>query len=86
MDGGRLEDSGAEGVTRHHVITFDKIMATVQTTLSPHNQQPLVSRAYPSREQIDGFIRNASVAQKVWAKVSLSDRIAIGRKFIVGIT
>lgn len=82
-----LEDSEAAGVTRHHVITFDKIMATtIQTTLSPHNQQPLVSRAYPSREQINVIIRNASVAQKTWAKVSLSDRIAIGRKFIVGIT
>ncbi|KAF8736117.1 hypothetical protein AX14_000840 [Amanita brunnescens Koide BX004] len=57
-------------------------MATIQTTLSPHNQQPLVTRTYPSRDQIDGFIRNASVAQKSWAKVLLSDRIAIGRKFI----
>ena len=82
-----LEDSSRRAVTRHHVITQDKIiMATIQTTLSPHNQQPLVTRTYPSRDQIDGFIRNASVAQKSWAKVLLSDRIAIGRKFIVGTT
>lgn len=55
----------------------------VQTTISPHNQQPLVSRTYPSQEQVNEAIVKSKKAQKEWAKVPLKERIAIGRRFIV---
>ncbi len=54
-----------------------------QTTLIPHNQQPLVIRNYPSLAQLDKSIQNAAVAQEKWARVPLKQRIAIGRKFMV---
>ncbi|KAK2459605.1 hypothetical protein APHAL10511_008360 [Amanita phalloides] len=57
-------------------------MATSQTTISPHNQQPLVTRIYPSKSDINVVITNAAAAQKVWATVPLSERIAIGYKFM----
>lgn len=57
-------------------------MAT-QTTITPHNQKPYVSRKYPSESELDGVIKTASAAQKKWAKISLTERIAIGHKFIV---
>ncbi|OCH84860.1 aldehyde dehydrogenase [Obba rivulosa] len=53
-----------------------------QTTISPHNQQPLVTRTYPSERDLDDAIRRSAVAQNEWARVPLQDRIAIGRKFI----
>ncbi|KIL62232.1 hypothetical protein M378DRAFT_193228 [Amanita muscaria Koide BX008] len=57
-------------------------MATTQTTISPHNQQPLITRTYPSNEQIDAAIKDASAAQKLWSRIPLDERIAIGRKFM----
>ncbi|KIP02001.1 hypothetical protein PHLGIDRAFT_130969 [Phlebiopsis gigantea 11061_1 CR5-6] len=54
----------------------------VQTTISPHTQQPLVSRTYPSQEQVNEAIVKSKKAQKEWAKVPLKERIAIGRRFI----
>ncbi|KAK0445132.1 succinate semialdehyde dehydrogenase [Armillaria borealis] len=54
----------------------------VQTTIIPHSQQPLVTRTYPSEQELDGFIAIASKAQKTWSKVPLKERIAIGYKFI----
>ena len=54
-----------------------------QTTLIPHNQQPLVIRSYPSVHQLDKCVQNAAVAQEKWARVPLKQRIAIGRKFMV---
>ncbi|KAM6492495.1 NAD-aldehyde dehydrogenase [Amanita muscaria] len=57
-------------------------MATTQTTISPHNQQPLITRTYPSNEQIDAAINDASAAQKLWSRIPLDERIAIGRKFM----
>jgi hypothetical protein len=54
-----------------------------QTTITPHNQQPLVTRTYPSEEELDGVITRAALAQKAWARVPLKDRIAIGTKFLV---
>lgn len=54
-----------------------------QTTISPHNQQPLVARTYPSVNELDDIVKAASEAQKKWSKVPLKDRISIGRKFMV---
>ncbi|KAG7446805.1 succinate semialdehyde dehydrogenase [Guyanagaster necrorhizus] len=54
---------------------------SVQTTIIPHSQQPLVTRTYPLEQELDGFIIAASMAQKAWCKVPLKERIAIGYKF-----
>ncbi|KAI9058918.1 NAD-aldehyde dehydrogenase [Trametes sanguinea] len=53
-----------------------------QTTIIPHNQQPLVIRTYPSESQLEKSIQYAAVAQEKWARVPLSQRIAIGRRFM----
>jgi hypothetical protein len=60
-------------------------MATSQTTIMPHNQQPLANstRIYPPRSEIDALICRAAVAQKAWSCVPLQDRVAIGYKFMV---
>ncbi|TFK43101.1 NAD-aldehyde dehydrogenase [Crucibulum laeve] len=54
---------------------------SVQTTITPHNQQPLISRTYPTKEELDLTIKNAAAAQKAWAKVPVQERVAIGKKF-----
>ncbi|EMD35822.1 hypothetical protein CERSUDRAFT_96047 [Gelatoporia subvermispora B] len=53
-----------------------------QTTISPHTQQPLVTRTYPSQQELDDAIRRAAAAQQKWRRVPLQERIAIGRKFM----
>ncbi|KAF8156675.1 succinate semialdehyde dehydrogenase [Crassisporium funariophilum] len=57
-------------------------MTTIQTTISPHNQEAFVTRTYPSEQDLDKLIENASIAQKAWSAVSIDDRVAIGRKFM----
>ncbi|KAG6831451.1 hypothetical protein H0H92_010360 [Tricholoma furcatifolium] len=57
-------------------------MAQVQTTITPHNQQPYVQRTYPSTQELDAVIDRAQEAQKAWAAVPLEERISIGKKFI----
>ena len=57
--------------------------STVQTTITPHSQKPLVSRNYPSVQEVDEAILKSKKAQKEWAKVPLKERIEIGRRFIV---
>jgi len=57
--------------------------ASSQTTITPHNQQPLVTRTYPSEPELNEIIVRASVAQRAWARVPLKDRLAIGTKFLV---
>lgn len=54
-----------------------------QTTIIPHNQQPLVTRTYPSEAELGDVLVRASLAQKAWARVPLKDRLAIGTKFLV---
>ena len=54
-----------------------------QTTLIPHNQQPLVIRTYPSETQLSKSIERAAAAQEKWARVPLKQRIAVGRQFMV---
>ncbi|KAI0304764.1 succinate semialdehyde dehydrogenase [Russula brevipes] len=57
-------------------------MASSQTTITPHNQQPLVTRTFPSEPELDGVIRRAAVAHQLWARVPLKGRLAIGAKFV----
>ena len=59
------------------------ITDTSQTTITPHNQQPFVTRTYPSQLELDITIRRSSIAQNAWARVPLRDRLAIGTKFVV---
>lgn len=54
-----------------------------QTTIIPHSQKPLVTRVYPSPEELEKVILSSADAQKQWAKVPLSDRITIANKFVV---
>ena len=54
-----------------------------QTTVIPHTQQPLVTRTYPTVEELKEVILSSAGAQKQWAKVPLLGRIAIVNKFVV---
>lgn len=56
----------------------------LQTTISPHNQQPLVSRSYPAQNELDVLITKAREAQKAWSNLPLKERVAIGYRFMVG--
>ena len=44
---------------------------------------PLVTRTYPSTEELEKVILSSAVAQKQWANVPLSDRITIANQFVV---
>lgn len=55
---------------------------TSQTTISPHNQQPLVTRSYPSQDELSVAIQRSAAAQKVWARAPLQERIAVGKRFM----
>ncbi|TFY51931.1 hypothetical protein EVJ58_g10302 [Rhodofomes roseus] len=55
---------------------------TSQTTISPHNQQPLVTRTYPSEAELNDVIEHSEAAQKQWARVPLKERITIAAKFM----
>ena len=63
--------------------TFEMSRATQQTTISPHSQEPYVTRVYPSEGELDKLIDGAVAAQKAWSTVAVENRIAIGRKFMV---
>lgn len=56
---------------------------TSQTTIIPHTQKALVTRTHPSVSELDSIIERAAAAQAEWKNVSLQERIAIGRKFMV---
>lgn len=58
---------------------------SIQTTITPHSQTPFVTRTYPSENELDNLIRNAVIAQKAWSAVSVEDRVAIGKRFMVAI-
>ncbi|KAH9175480.1 succinate semialdehyde dehydrogenase [Lactarius sanguifluus] len=55
---------------------------TSQTTITPHNQTPLVTRTYVSQSELDDIVKRSSEAQKAWARVPLKDRLAIATKFV----
>jgi acyl-CoA reductase-like NAD-dependent aldehyde dehydrogenase len=71
-------------VATHSVTRAMAFSETTQTTISPHNQKPLVTRDYPSQSELDATINQAAEAQKQWAALSLQERIRIGYRFIVG--
>ncbi|EGN97486.1 hypothetical protein SERLA73DRAFT_184210 [Serpula lacrymans var. lacrymans S7.3] len=54
----------------------------IQTTISPHNQQPIVTRKYPTENELNDVIKESAQAQREWSRVALPERIAIGRRFI----
>ena len=54
-----------------------------QTTITPHNQQPFVTRTYPSESQLDEIIERACEAQKAWRDVPIAERITMAKKFTV---
>ena len=54
-----------------------------QTTIIPHSQKPLVTRQYPTEDELNRAIVRSAAAQKQWSKVPLKERVAIGYKFIV---
>lgn len=56
-------------------------MSQLQTTITPHNQLPYVTRQLTT--DIDAVVDNAVEAQKAWRRVQLEQRIAIGLRFIV---
>ncbi|KAF8269307.1 succinate semialdehyde dehydrogenase [Lactarius quietus] len=55
---------------------------TSQTTITPHNQTPLVTRTYVSQSELDDIVKRSSEAQKRWARVPLKERLAIATKFV----
>ncbi|EPS94294.1 hypothetical protein FOMPIDRAFT_101659 [Fomitopsis schrenkii] len=55
---------------------------TSQITLSPHTQQSLVSRTYPSQAELNDIIERSEAAQKRWALVPLRKRIDVASKFM----
>jgi acyl-CoA reductase-like NAD-dependent aldehyde dehydrogenase len=57
--------------------------SNIQTTITPHNQNPFVTRTYPSENELDKLIANAVIAQKAWSAVSVEDRVTVGKKFMV---
>jgi hypothetical protein len=56
---------------------------STQTTITPHNQQPFVTRSYPSESELNVIIETSAAAQKAWRTVSLQERIQIATRFIV---
>lgn len=57
-------------------------MSQTQTTIIPHTQEPYVTRTYPSPDELSAAIEGSAKAQKGWAKVPLTERIGIGRRFM----
>ncbi|PVG01247.1 ALDH-like protein [Serendipita vermifera] len=57
-------------------------MSKAQTTIIPHSQQELVTRIYPSTDEVDATVKAAAEAQRKWRDVSLQDRMAICSKFL----
>jgi hypothetical protein len=54
-----------------------------QTTITPHNQKPFLTRTYPSNPELDVLVQKSANAQKAWGRVPVQDRVAVGRKFLV---
>ena len=73
--------------SNHSLSSLSATMSSAnsQTTICPHNLQPLVTRYYPTEQELIQVIRRAVEAQKQWTSVSLPERIAIGRKAVVRI-
>jgi acyl-CoA reductase-like NAD-dependent aldehyde dehydrogenase len=57
-------------------------MSQTQTTIIPHTQAAYVTRIYPSPDELGAAIEASAKAQKEWAKVPLTERIGVGRRFM----
>lgn len=68
---------------RHSLTSTLSFQKMSQTTLSPHTQAPLVTRQWPSEEELDAIVQTSANAQKQWQKVSLDERLKIADKFVV---
>jgi acyl-CoA reductase-like NAD-dependent aldehyde dehydrogenase len=51
-----------------------------QTTISPHNQRPYVTRQLTT--EVDVIVSKARAAQKSWRKMQIEQRIGIGLRFV----
>ena len=56
---------------------------SIQTTISPYTQEPVLTRPLLSDTELDNVIDQAVKAQKSWKKVPLDERIAIANRWIV---
>ncbi|GHJ90471.1 hypothetical protein NliqN6_6873 [Naganishia liquefaciens] len=54
----------------------------IQTTISPIDQQPVLTRPLLTDDQLDHVIGESVRAYKAWRKVSLDDRLAIAEKWM----
>lgn len=57
-------------------------MSHIQTTISPVDGKPVVTREIPSDDAVESAIQAALSAQKSWRKTSLSERIPIVSKML----
>ena len=55
----------------------------IQTTISPIDQQPVLTRPLLTNDQLDHVIGESVRAYKAWRKVSLDDRLQIAEKWMV---
>lgn len=55
----------------------------IQTTISPIDQQPVLTRPLLTDDQLDHVIAESVRAYKAWRKVSLDDRIQIAEEWMV---
>ncbi|KAI5449026.1 hypothetical protein NCC49_005676 [Naganishia albida] len=55
----------------------------IQTTISPNDQQPVLTRPLLTDDQLDHVIAESVRAYKGWRKVPLDERLAIAEKWIV---
>jgi acyl-CoA reductase-like NAD-dependent aldehyde dehydrogenase len=58
-------------------------MPQIQTTISPIDQQPVLTRPLLTDDQLDQVIAQSVRAYKAWRKVPLDDRLAIAEKWMV---
>ena len=66
----------------YDLLFLPATMATEQTTIIPHSQQPYVTRTYPTSDQVDAVIVASAAAQEKWKLLPLKDRIAICSRFL----
>ncbi|PWY99161.1 ALDH-like protein [Testicularia cyperi] len=57
-------------------------MSQIQTTIAPFDQKPVCTKQLLTEQQLDQAISTAAQAQKSWAKLSVSDRVAIITKWM----
>lgn len=55
----------------------------IQTTISPIDQQPVLTRPLLTDDQLDHVIAESVRAYKGWRKVPLDERLAIAEKWMV---